>query len=215
MPENTTAPAAIIAIAGASASGKSWLAATISQQLAAGADSDQLVVVAEDSYYRDQTHLPMDQRLQTDYDRPCAFDHELLADHLLELRAGRSIQMPQYDFCLHTRAPGTVAVSPAKVILVEGILLLSSAALRQIFDISIFVDTPLDICLMRRIRRDMSERGRSLDSVIEQYQRTVRPAYFAHVNPSRQYADMVLAHDDPHHAGLETIRQKIQQLIGN
>ncbi len=212
MPEKTTAPAAIIAIAGASASGKSWLAAEISQQLAGESGSNQLAVLAEDSYYRDQSHLPMAQRVQTDYDRPDAFDHELLAHHLLELRAGRAIQMPQYDFCLHTRAPGTVAVPSARVILVEGILLLSSAALRQIFDVSIFVDTPLDICLLRRIRRDMSERGRSLDSVIDQYERTVRPAYFAHVNPSREYADMVLAHDGQNHTALETIRMKIHRL---
>lgn len=210
---SASASAAVIAIAGASASGKSWLAATLSQQLEAETGSGHLAVLAEDAYYCDQSHLPINQREQTNYDHPSAFDHELLARHLLELRAGRPINMPQYDFCQHTRAPGAVAVRPAKVILVEGILLLSSAALRQIFDISIFVDTPLDICLMRRIRRDMDERGRSLDSVIDQYQRTVRPAYFAFVNPSREYADMVITHDEHDESAIEMIKTKIHRLI--
>lgn len=213
MPVHKTAPAAIIAIAGASASGKSWLAAEISQQLQRETGSNQLAVLAEDSYYRDQSHMAVDRRAQCNYDHPSAFDHELLARHLLELRVGRSIEMPQYDFCLHTRAPGTVTVPPARVILVEGILLLSSAALRQNFDISIFVDTPLDICLMRRIRRDMNERGRSLASVIDQYERTVRPSYFAFVNPSREYADLVVTHDEQDDTALETIKTKIYRLI--
>lgn len=213
VPENLTAPATVIAITGASASGKSWLAATLSQQLERETGSDHLAVLAEDAYYCDQSHLPIKQREQTNYDHPSAFDHELLARHLLELRAGRPIHVPQYDFCQHTRAPGTVVVQPAKVILVEGILLLSSAELREIFDISIFVDTPLDICLMRRIRRDMEERGRSLDSVINQYQRTVRPAYFAFVNPSREYADMVITHGEREDSAIDMIKTKIHRLV--
>lgn len=203
----------MIAIAGASASGKSWLAAAINQQFGRENGNELLTILAEDAYYQDQSHLPMEQRSRTNYDHPSAFDHELLARHLLDLRAGRTIQMPQYDFCQHTRAPGTVAVRPGKVILVEGILLLSSAELRQIFDISIYVDTPLDICLMRRIRRDMEERGRTLESVIDQYERTVRPSYFAFVNPSRIYADMVISHDEPGETSVEAIKHKIHRLI--
>ncbi len=213
MPVKKTGPATVIAIAGASASGKSWLAANIGQQLERETGSNQLAVLAEDSYYCDQTHIPVDLRAQTNYDHPSAFDHELLAHHLLELRAGRSIEMPQYDFCLHTRAPGTVSVAAAKVVLVEGILLLSSAALRQSFDFSIFVDTPPDICLLRRIRRDIIERGRTLASVIEQYERTVRPSYFAFVDPSREYADMVVANDEQNPIDLDAITKKIHGLL--
>lgn len=213
MPENLSAPVTVIAIAGASASGKSWLAATLRRQLERESGDDHLAILAEDAYYLDQTHLPMEQRIRTNYDHPSAFDHELLARHLCELRAGRAVQMPMYDFCLHTRASGTVTVRPAKVILVEGILLLSSADLRQSFDIRIFVDTPLDICLMRRIRRDIEERGRSLNSVIDQYERTVRPSYFAFVNPSREYADMVITHDEQDDSAVEMIKARIHQLL--
>lgn len=203
----------MIAITGASASGKSWLAATLRQQLERESGVDHLAILAEDAYYRDQSHLPMEQRLQTNYDHPSAFDHELLAGQLLELRAGREIQMPQYDFCRHTRASGTVVVRPASIILVEGILLLNSTELRQIFDFSVFVDTPLDICLMRRIRRDMEERGRSLESVIDQYERTVRPSYFAYVNPSRQYADMVITHEEQDDVAVDKIKNRIHRLL--
>lgn len=213
MPVNKTAPAVVIAIAGASASGKSWLTTKIRQQLARETGSNQLVVLAEDSYYCDQAHVPVHLRPQANYDHPSAFDHELLAQHLLELRAGRSIEMPQYDFCLHTRAPGTVTVTPARVILVEGILLLSSAALRPSFDLSIFVDAPPDICLLRRIRRDINERGRTLASVMEQYERTVRPSYFAFINPSREYADMVVANDEQNPIDLDAITKKIHGLL--
>lgn len=213
MPEKPSAPVAVIAIAGASASGKSWLAAAINQQFGTENGNDVLTILAEDAYYRDQSHLPMEHRVQTNYDHPSAFDHDLLARHLLDLRAGRTIQMPQYDFCQHTRAPDTVAVRPAKVILVEGILLLSCAELRQIFDISVFVDTPLDICLMRRIRRDMEERGRTLESVIDQYERTVRPSYFAFVNPSREYADMVISHDESGETSVAAVTHRIHRLI--
>lgn len=213
MPVNKTAPAIVIAIAGASASGKSWLTTKISQQLARETGSNQLAVMAEDAYYCDQAHVPVHLRPQTNYDHPSAFDHELLAHHLLELRAGRSIEMPQYDFCLHTRAPGTVTVTPARVILVEGILLLSSAALRPSFDLSIFVDAPPDICLLRRIRRDINERGRTLASVIEQYERTVRPSYFAFINPSREYADMIVANDEQNPINLDAITKKIHGLL--
>jgi len=213
VPDKLSVPATVIAITGASASGKSWLAATLRQQLESEFGDDHLAILAEDAYYRDQSHLPMEQRVQTNYDHPSAFDHELLAGHLLELRAGREIQMPQYDFCRHTRMSGSVAVRPVRVILVEGILLLSSVPLRQIIDFSVFVDTPLDICLMRRIRRDMEERGRSLASVIEQYERTVRPSYFAFVNPSREYADMIVTHEDQDDAAVEMVKNRIHRLL--
>ena len=214
MPPHDPSQTTVIAIAGASASGKSLLASSIYQQLAPGLGSQQLAVIAEDAYYRDQSHLPMEQRVLTDYDQPSAFEHSLLAEHLAVLKGGGSIQMPQYDFRRHTRREKTLLVAAPRVLLVEGILLLSVPELRDCFDVRIFVDTPLDLCLLRRIRRDTEERGRSLHSVIEQYERTVRPAYYQHIAPARQYADLVVTGGGENTVAIDLITTKIRQLIG-
>ena len=158
----------IIAIAGASASGKSLFASTVYQELVAELGGERIAILSEDAYYRDQSHLSFEQRTLTNYDHPAAFEHELLAAHLRALRAGKAIQMPQYSYKNHTRTEETITVQPAKVILVEGILLLTDEQLREQFDITVFMDTPLDVCLLRRIKRDLEDRGRSLSSVTEQ-----------------------------------------------
>lgn len=209
-PSDTTT---IIAITGASASGKSLLASSIYQQLAPELGSQQLAVIAEDAYYRDQSHLPMEQRVLTDYDQPSAFEHSLLAEHLAALKSGGTVEVPQYDFRRHTRRDMTLSIADPRVALVEGILLLSVPELRDCFDVSIFVDTPLDICLLRRIRRDTDERGRSLHSVLEQYERTVRPAYYQHIAPARQYADLVVTGGGENAVAVDLITTKIRQLI--
>jgi uridine kinase len=168
----------IIAIAGASASGKSLFSQTIYNELVNELEPGAIAILEEDAYYRDQSHLPFDHRTQTNYDHPDAFEHELMCEHLMQLRAGNAVEVPTYDYAQHTRSDKTRRINPAKVIIVEGILLLSDAKLREEFNIKVFIDTPLDICLMRRMQRDIEERGRSLPSVIEQYQATVRPMFY-------------------------------------
>lgn len=203
----------IIAIAGASASGKSLFTSTVYQELVSEVGSDCIAILSEDAYYRDQQHLSLQQRLLTNYDHPSAFEHQLLVSHLLALRNGNAIQMPQYSYTQHTRTTETVLVQPAKVILVEGILLLTDKNLRQLFDITVFIDTPLDVCLMRRIQRDLEERGRSISSIVEQYTNTVRPAFFEFIEPTKQYADLVVTRGGKNQIAIDIIKTKIRQLL--
>ena len=203
----------IIAIAGASASGKSLFASTVYQELVAELGGERIAILSEDAYYRDQSHLSFEQRTLTNYDHPAAFEHELLAAHLRFLRSGKAIQMPQYSYKTHTRTEETITVQPAKVILVEGILLLTDEQLRAQFDISVFMDTPLDVCLLRRIKRDLEERGRSLSSVTEQYETSVRPAFFEFIAPSKQYADLVVTRGGKNQIAIDIIKAKIRQLL--
>lgn len=204
----------VIAVAGASASGKTLLAQTMYQELSRElGDKVDLAMLAEDAYYRNQSHLPMAEREHTNYDHPDAFEHELLVEHLQELAAGRAVQMPEYDFSQHTRADKTHTVNPAKVIIVEGILLLSDERLRELFDIQVFVDTPLDICLLRRIKRDLEKRGRTLESVTAQYHATVRPMYFEFIAPSRTHADLVVTRGGKNRIAIDVLKQKIRALM--
>lgn len=206
---NTT----IIAIAGASASGKSLFASTVYQELVAELGGERISVLQEDAYYRDQSHLSYEQRVLTNYDHPTAFEHNLLFEHLQLLRQGTAIEMPQYSYQEHTRIAETIPVTPARVILVEGILLLSDEKLRNEFDISVFMDTPLDICLLRRINRDMGMRGRTLSSITEQYETSVRPAFFDFIFPSKQYADLVVTRGGQNEIAIDIIKAKIRQLL--
>ena len=204
----------IIAIAGASASGKSLFASTVYQELVAEFGGERISVLAEDAYYRNQDHLSMDQRVLTNYDHPAAFEHELLAQHLQQLRDdGQSIEMPQYCYKTHTRKTETIRVQSAKVILVEGNLLLSDARLRELFNITVFMDTPLDICLLRRIKRDVEERGRSISSITEQYENYVRPAFFEFIAPSKQYADIVVTRGGKNQIAIDILKTKIRALL--
>lgn len=203
----------IIAIAGASASGKSLFTSTVYQELVSELGSDCIAILSEDAYYRDQQHLSLQQRLLTNYDHPNAFEHQLLVNHLLALRKGNAIQMPQYSYTQHTRTTETVLVQPAKVILVEGILLLTDKSLRQLFDITVFIDTPLDVCLMRRMQRDIEQRGRSISSVVEQYTNTVRPAFFEFIEPTKQHADLVVTRGGKNQIAIDIIKTKIRQLL--
>jgi len=207
------AKSTIIAIAGASASGKSLFASTVYQELVAELGGERIAILSEDAYYRDQSHLAFEQRVLTNYDHPSAFEHELLVSHLKSLRTGQSIAMPQYSYKLHTRLNETIVVQPTKVILVEGILLLTDAKLRDEFDITVFMDTPLDVCLLRRIKRDLEDRGRSLASVTEQYESTVRPAFFEFIAPSKQYADLVVTRGGKNQIAIDIIKAKIRQLL--
>jgi len=203
----------IIAIAGASASGKSLIAKTIYQELKQDLGTDDIAVINEDSYYRDQGHLSPEQRQLTNYDHPRSLDHDLLKKHLKILMSGESVEVPVYDYALHTRAAEVNRLSPKKVIILEGILLLTDVALRELIDSSIFMDTPLDICLVRRLVRDVEERGRTMTTVLEQYQQTVRPMFLQFIEPSKQHADIIVPRGGKNRIAIEILKARIQHLL--
>ena len=203
----------IIAIAGASASGKTLFTQTVVQELCAEFSSDSLAVLEEDGYYRDQSHLPLKLREQTNYDHPRAFEHELLIDHLASLKQGKAVEVPTYDYENHTRSERVRHVQPANVVIVEGILLLADPSLCEHFDIKVFIDTPLDICLLRRIQRDVAERGRSLSSVADQYEATVRPMYYEFIEPSKTQADVVVTGGGKNRVAIELLKQSIRSSL--
>ncbi|WP_105201667.1 uridine kinase [Pseudoalteromonas sp. T1lg10] len=203
----------IIAIAGASASGKSLFSQTIYYELVNELEPGAIAIIEEDAYYRDQSHLPMAHRVKTNYDHPDAFEHELLVEHLRKLREGCAVDVPIYDYNEHTRAKETRRVLPAKILIVEGILLLSDPALRDEFDIKVFIDTPLDICLMRRMQRDIEERGRTIQSIVEQYKRTVRPMFYQFIEPSKHNADLVVTRGGKNRVAIDIIKSKIKHLL--
>ncbi len=178
----------LIGIAGGTGSGKTTVAQRI-QEYFRGA---QIVVLPQDAYYKDQSHLPMEERVKVNYDHPDAFDTELLIHHLQALKQGEAIEMPVYDFKTHTRSPKTIRINPGDVIILEGILVLHDPRIRNLLDIKIFVDTPDDIRFIRRLTRDIRERGRTLESVIQQYLSTVRPMHLEFVEPSKAFADIII-----------------------
>ncbi|MCB9530280.1 MAG: uridine kinase [Myxococcales bacterium] len=183
-----TRPAVVVGIAGGTGSGKTTAAWEIARALPAG----RCVVIDHDAYYRDLVGVPFDERAATNFDHPSALENELLCAHLRELREGRAVQKPVYDFSQHLRSKATERIDPAPVVIVEGILVLADPALRELFDVKIFVDTDADVRVFRRIRRDMAERGRSFEDVRDQYYATVRPMHLEFVEPSRQFADLIV-----------------------
>jgi uridine kinase len=178
----------IIGIAGGSGSGKSTVARNVAQALHA----ESVAFIDMDAYYRNYAHLPMAERRKVNWDHPDAFDWELLVDHLARLAAGESIEKPVYDFVTHTRSDRTVVIPPARVIVIDGILLFSDARVRDLCDVKVFVDADADIRLVRRLRRDIAKRGRPFDEVIEQYLTTVQPMHLEFVEPSKRYADVIV-----------------------
>ena len=198
-----------IGIAGASASGKSLLANTIVQELG----NDQVVVISEDAYYKDQSHLPMEERNKVNYDHPETFDHDLLSQHLAKLQQGETINMPEYDFQQHIRKETTIQVNKHRVTVLEGILLFVDPKLRDMMDIKIFMDTPLDICLIRRLKRDMLERGRTAESILQQYQTTVRPMYMQFIEPSKRHADVIIPRGGENRIAINMLKAKITHLL--
>ena len=201
----------IIAISGASGSGKSLFTENL-----INAFSEQgrpVQILREDHYYRAQDHLPMEAREKNNYDHPNAFEHELLKAHLGALRNGEPIDYPHYCFKTHTRLPKTERLQPAPVVILEGIMLLARVELLPLYDVKIFIDTPLDICLMRRMMRDVKERGRTMDSVAKQYEKTVKPMYHQFIEPSRFTADVVVTQGGKNQIALDVIKAHIQQAI--
>ncbi|AYV14018.1 uridine kinase [Shewanella algae] len=203
----------VIGIAGASASGKSLIAKTIFEELCRDLGTDQIGVINEDAYYRDQSHMSMDERVKTNYDHPKALDHELLGTHLVALKLGQAVDIPCYSYAEHTRTSDTLKMTPKKVIILEGILLLTDPKLRELMDASVFMDTPLDICLLRRLTRDVAERGRTMESVISQYQKTVRPMFLQFIEPSKQYADIIVPRGGKNRIATDILKARIQHLL--
>ena len=191
----------VVGIAGGTGSGKT----TVAHKLAAAMPSGRCVTIEHDAYYRDQQHLTPDERARVNYDHPDSLESSLLARHLRELRAGRGVDVPIYDFATHTRRTETRRVEPARVIIVEGILVFTDAAIREQLDIKIFVDTDADIRLIRRIRRDLEQRGRSFQSVRDQYYATVRPMHLEHVEPSKRWADLIVPEGGDNKVALDVI----------
>ncbi|MFP3013598.1 MAG: uridine kinase [Arsenophonus sp. NC-QC1-MAG3] len=200
---------AIVGISGASASGKSLIAKTLYNELRSQVGDHNIGVITEDCYYRDQYDIPMEERVKVNYDHPNSMDHDLLFHHLQLLKTGKGINLPQYDYTQHTRKRVTFFFQPKKVIIIEGILLLTDKRLRKNMDFSIYVDTPLDICLVRRIKRDVNERERTLDSVIEQYTKTVRPMFLQFIEPSKQYADIIVPRGGKNRVAIDILKAKI------
>ncbi len=200
----------IIGIAGASGSGKSLLASTIINELG----SDKIAIITEDSYYKDQSHLPFDERVKTNYDHPDAFDHELLFEHINKLQSKQPIDVPVYDYTNHTRSAKTRKISNDNTIIVlEGILLFAEKKVKDIIDIKIYVNTPLDLCLIRRIERDVLDRGRTIQSVIDQYQETVRPMFYKFIEPSQKHADIVVPKGGKNRVAIDILKSKIRELL--
>ncbi len=201
--------AIIIGIAGPSASGKSLLANTIVNELG----SDQVVVISEDSYYKDNSHLPFADREKINYDHPDSFDHALLCEHLRHLQQGESVEIPIYSHTKHIRMPETRTIGRHTIIVLEGILLFSDKLLREIMDIRIFMSAPLDVCLSRRLKRDVVERHRSFESVLHQYETTVRPMYLQFIEPSSRYADLIVPRGGENRIAIDMIQAKMRELL--
>ena len=198
----------IIGIAGGTGSGKSTLANNIRKEF-----SNNITMISHDYYYKDHPELSFEERTKLNYDHPNAFDTYLLIDHLNRLKNGEVIYRPNYSFVEHAREKETIEVVPKKVIIVDGILIFENKELRNMMDIKIFVDTDADIRFIRRLIRDVRDRGRTLDSVIEQYRTTVKPMHEEFVEPSKKYADIIVPEGGYNHVALNMIIEKIRSII--
>ncbi|HEY4240782.1 MAG TPA: uridine kinase [Kofleriaceae bacterium] len=198
----------VVGIAGGTGSGKT----TVAHKLAAAMPDGRCVTIDHDSYYRDQGHLPHAERAAINYDHPASLESSLFAEHLRMLRAGHAVEVPIYDFATHTRSAETRHVAPAPVVIVEGILVFTEAALRDQMDVKIFVDTDADIRLMRRIRRDLEHRGRTFSSVRDQYYATVRPMHLEHVEPSKRWADLIVPEGGDNRVALDILLGRLWRI---
>ncbi len=199
----------VIGIAGGSGSGKT----TVQRRIVDAFGADRIALLDHDAYYHDLSHLPPEVRATFNFDHPDALETHLMVQHLDELIAGRPVDKPTYDFTTHTRLPGILRVYPHRVVIVEGILILAEPELRARMDIKIFVDAPDDVRLMRRIRRDLNERGRPIDSVLRQYERTVRPMHLEFVEPSKRSADVIIPRGGHNRVAIEMVLARVSSLL--
>lgn len=199
----------LIGIAGGTGSGKSTVANAIYTAL----PPDRIVKMEQDSYYKDQSQLSMAERIQTNYDHPDAFDTDLLLVHLQELLQGRPIEKPVYDFEQYNRKPETVTVEPRDIIILEGIMILVEPDIRAMMDIKVFVDTDADVRIVRRLQRDIKERGRTIDSVVDQYLNVVRPMHLQFVEPTKRYADLIIPEGGYNKVAIDIMVAKLQEIV--
>ena len=199
----------IIGIAGGTGSGKT----TVVQQIMNELPSDEVGIISQDSYYRQTSGLSYEERSKTNFDHPNAIDFELLATHLADLKAGKTIEQPVYSFITHNRTSDTVITHPRKVMIVEGILILSDAHLRDMFDIKVFVYADSDERLIRRLKRDIAERGRDMEEVLNRYQTTLKPMHEQFIEPTKAYADSLIPHDRYNTVAIDVVRAVIHQRI--
>ncbi len=207
MPKYTTP--IVIGIAGGTGSGKT----TVAQVILDRVGTNRISVLPHDAYYKDLTGLSHAQRAQVNFDHPDSLDTELLIEHVKQLKEGRSIQLPVYDFKTHTRTAHSIPVEPQRVILVEGILIFVEKRLRELFDVKIFVDTDADIRFIRRLERDINERGRTSISVIQQYLTTVRPMHLEFVEPSKRYADVIIPEGGLNNVAMDMVIARLLELL--
>jgi uridine kinase len=200
----------LILVAGGSASGKS----TVVREILEKAGLEEVLIIKHDDYYLDQGDLPLEARYLTNYDHPSSLDNQLLYLHLQALLSGKSIEKPTYDFVMHTRSSIIEHVDPKPIIIVEGILILENEKIRDLSDMNLFVELDDDTRFIRRMLRDMKERGRSLESIISQYENTVKPMYHKHIKPTKRYADVIIPNDRKHDIAVDLIVTKIKQIIG-
>ena len=196
----------VIGIAGGTGSGKTTLMKNIMARI-----GDDVTVLSHDNYYKRRDDLSYEERCKINYDEPGAFDTSLMVYHLDQLRHGYAIECPVYDFTVHNRSEETIHIMPRRVILVEGILIFENPELRELMDIKVFVDADADVRLCRRIKRDVNKRGRSLESVLTQYQQTVKPMHERYVEPSKKYADLVVPEGGKNLVALDMIMGRIQR----
>ena len=197
----------IIGICGGTGSGKT----TIARKIVEAVGKENVILVEQDSYYRNLADMPLDERHQANFDHPDSIDSDMLVNHLKRLKGGHSIEMPVYDFKSHTRSEKSELISPKPVVIVEGILIFSETRVLDLLDVRVFVDTPDDIRFIRRLRRDIVERGRTVDSVIAQYFATVRPMHFEFVEPSKRNADIIIPEGGKQEIGVEFLCSKIRE----
>jgi len=202
-------PRVIVGVAGGSGSGKT----TVVRRIVDSLGSDEVTVLDHDRYYRDRNDLRLEERAALNYDHPDALETDLMVRHVQELKSGRAVQVPKYDFARHARLPETELFSPRRAIIVEGILVFTSPELRQLMDVKVFVDTDSDTRFIRRLQRDVADRGRTMESVIEQYQGTVKPMHLEFVEPSKRYADVIIPEGGDNQVAVDMVMALIKSLI--
>lgn len=201
----------VIGVTGGSGSGKTSVSRAIFNHF----PNHSIMMLEQDSYYKDQSHLSFEERLKTNYDHPFAFDTDLLIKHLQQLLNYKAIEKPVYDYVAHTRSTDVIVQEPKEVIILEGILILEDSRLRELMDIKLYVDTDDDMRIIRRIKRDMEERGRTLDSVIEQYLNVVKPMYHQFIEPTKRYADVIVPEGGENHVAIDLITTKVASILND
>lgn len=200
----------VFGVAGGTASGKT----TVAQAILNVVGASQVAYLPHDAYYRNMSYLPLAERARLNYDHPDSLETELLIEHVKQLLAGQPVHVPVYDFTTHRRTAETRLVEPSPIILIDGILIFTNRELRELMDIKIYVDTDADVRFIRRLQRDMEERGRSLDSIIGQYLETVRPMHLEFVEPSKRYADVIIPHGGLNRVAMDMVVSRLLALLG-